>query len=489
VAEAMSNDLLQRLMAAQTDEERSWIVTENLLESLPEDLATALWAMAIPHWFNAEILAALCPELTEQAENLYRRLQEFSFVEMFAERGHNVHELKRNQLLDRLWQENPERFRYLSSKAAEYFANTDKSESQIEWIYHLVIASPVTGIDELKKLGQRWDTTYNRSKLESLVIRLYSHITAMRTTIAVNAEVLYWQGNAKSRLYRLTEALESYDMALALYREIKNNLGEANTLRDIGTILQFLNRHNEAMDRYMMALTIYRNIHSYLGCLGEANTLISIGSVLYFHKLYKEALDRYYTGLDFYRKLGNEIGEANTLLAIGDVLKDINNFTQALERYEESLRIYRKIDSQLGEANALKAMGNALQSLGRYVEALNVFETTLVIYRKIDDPLGQANTLQSISKLQENPLIALECSQAALNIYTQIDHKLSQAQNLVEFTSEIQLKLGQKTEAISSLSRAAKLAEENNYSQIFRIANQKIEEIIRDNRPVKIEDN
>jgi tetratricopeptide (TPR) repeat protein len=482
----MSNDLLQRLMAAQTDEERSWIVTENLLESLPEDLATALWAMAIPHWFNAEILAALCPELTEQAENLYRQLQEFSFVEMFAERGHNVHELTRNQLLDRLWKENPEWFRYLSSKAAAYFANTDKAESQIEWIYHLVIASPVTGMDELKKLGQRWNTTYNRSKLESLVIRLYSHINAMRTTIAVNAEIFYWEGNAKSRLYRLTEALESYDMALALYREVKNSLGEANTLKDIGTILQFLNRHDEVMDRYMMALTIYREIHSYLG---EANTLISIGSFLYFRRLYKEALDRYKMGLGFYRELRNEIGEANTLLAIGDVLKDINNFTQALEIYEESLRIYRKIDSQLGEANALKAMGNALQSLGRYVEALNVFETALVIYRKIDDPLGQANTLQSISKLQENPLIALECSQAALNIYTQIDHKLSQAQNLVEFTSEIQLKLGQKTEAISSLSRAAKLAEENSYSQIFRIANQKIEEIIRDDRPVKIEDN
>jgi len=38
----MINDLLQRLMAAQTDEERSWIATESLLESLPEDVKSAL---------------------------------------------------------------------------------------------------------------------------------------------------------------------------------------------------------------------------------------------------------------------------------------------------------------------------------------------------------------------------------------------------------------------------------------------------------------
>ncbi len=51
----MNNDLLQRLMAAQTDEERSWIATESLLESLPEDVKTALWAVAIPHWFGGVV--------------------------------------------------------------------------------------------------------------------------------------------------------------------------------------------------------------------------------------------------------------------------------------------------------------------------------------------------------------------------------------------------------------------------------------------------
>ena len=55
------------------------IVTENLLESLPDELATALWAVAIPHWFDTDILAALCPELSDRAEELYQQLQDLYY--------------------------------------------------------------------------------------------------------------------------------------------------------------------------------------------------------------------------------------------------------------------------------------------------------------------------------------------------------------------------------------------------------------------------
>ncbi|MFN5857549.1 MAG: hypothetical protein ACK456_16915, partial [Pseudanabaenaceae cyanobacterium] len=76
----MSNSLLERLMAAQTDEERSWIVTESLLISLPSNVATALWAVAIPHWFDAEILAAWCTELSHRADEINQQLQAISCV-------------------------------------------------------------------------------------------------------------------------------------------------------------------------------------------------------------------------------------------------------------------------------------------------------------------------------------------------------------------------------------------------------------------------
>lgn len=177
----MSNNLLQKLMAAQTDEERSWIVTENLLESLPEDVARALWAVAIPHWFDAEILAALCPELANRADQIYQQLQNLSCVEVFPERGHNVHELTRNQLLDHLCKKEPELFYTLSGKALAYFANGNKSEHKIEWIYHSVVVSDsYQELDGILGLLYEWVKGFRRSELLSLFNNLQEQLTSIR---------------------------------------------------------------------------------------------------------------------------------------------------------------------------------------------------------------------------------------------------------------------------------------------------------------------
>ncbi|MEI6429333.1 MAG: tetratricopeptide repeat protein, partial [Pseudanabaena sp. ELA607] len=256
-------------MSAQTDEERSWIVTENLLDSLPEDVKSALWAVAIPHWFDAKILAALCPELVDRAEEIYQQLQKLSCVEVFPDRGHNIHELTRNQLLDRLWQDNRERFRELSRKAASYFTQGHKPEIQIERIYHLVIAEPANENSQLFNLAQSWSNNYRKAEVESLILNLQQHIAANRVTVAVKAEITFWDGKIKFRFYEAKEALERYGSALSFYREIGARLGEANTLKAIGDVLQFLDRRTEALERYEAALSFYREIGARLG---EANT-------------------------------------------------------------------------------------------------------------------------------------------------------------------------------------------------------------------------
>ena len=219
----MNNELLQKLMAAQTDEERSWIVMENLLESLPEEVATALWAVAIPHWFDADILAALCPELADRAEEIYRQLQTISCVEVFPERGHNVHELTRNQLLEHLWQNNPDHFRAFSGKAAEHFKKGDSSKNQIEWIYHLIVVEPNRGRREFLNLSRKWNNNFHRAELESLIINLQQQIAVS----AVQSEI----------------TSQRYDSAIATYlQNILNSVIKASKqhIRRVTLIIKFL---------------------------------------------------------------------------------------------------------------------------------------------------------------------------------------------------------------------------------------------------------
>ena len=117
----MTDNFLQRLQAAATDDERNWLVTENLLNSLPLDLRQMAYAAAIPHWFDTEILAALQPDLKDRAVQLYADLQRLPFVEPFQGRGHNVHELTRRLMLAQLWQTQRNEYVKLSGRAAEYF--------------------------------------------------------------------------------------------------------------------------------------------------------------------------------------------------------------------------------------------------------------------------------------------------------------------------------------------------------------------------------
>lgn len=81
------HDLLARLQAAETAEERGWLVTQALLDSLPPDLRRAAWAAAVPHWFDAGILAALLERPAADCASLYVELQNLSFVEPFEARG------------------------------------------------------------------------------------------------------------------------------------------------------------------------------------------------------------------------------------------------------------------------------------------------------------------------------------------------------------------------------------------------------------------
>ena len=136
----MNSGLLARLMAADPAE-RQWLLLESVLESLSVQVRQSVWAVAVPHWFDDRILAALCPELAMQAAEIYQALQALSFVEVFEGKGHNIHEATRSLLLDRLWTDRPDEFKLISARAAEYFENDESSAA--EWLYHKAVGGAI----------------------------------------------------------------------------------------------------------------------------------------------------------------------------------------------------------------------------------------------------------------------------------------------------------------------------------------------------------
>jgi tetratricopeptide (TPR) repeat protein len=452
----MNENLLAKLTAAKSDTERTWIITENLLNSLPPDLASLAWAGAIPHWFTPEILAALRPELQPQITELYEELIKLSFVEEFPDRGYNIHELTRKLMLEHFWREKREEFITLSKKAAEYFANREQPEQQIERIYHLLVVDTEWQNSELFNLAQDWTNDFRRSELESLFQHLWEQVLANRVSTPALAEIYLLSGDFKFRFYQSAAALQDYEQALSLYRDVGSRLGEAYTLRAIGDVLQFQKQNNQALENYQQALSLYRDVGSRLG---EANTLRAIGDVLQFQKQNNQALENYQQALSLFRDVGDRLGEANTLTAIGDVLQFQDQNNQALENYQQALSLFRDVGDRLGEANTLTAIGDVLQFQKQNNQALENYQQALSLYRDVGSRLGEANTLKAIGdvlQFQKQNNQALENYQQALSLFRDVGSRLGEANTLRAIGDVLQFQK-QNNQALENYRQALSL--------------------------------
>ncbi len=494
----MSMDYLARLVAAQSVQERTWIVTESLLETLPADLRSMVWAAAIPHWFDENILAALRPELAEHAARLYAELQTLSFVEVFQGRGFNLHELTRKALLEHLWNENQDEFRALSQRAADYFTQDETTERRIESIYHRVIANPKDGAQEFWEQGAEWNDSFNYAELNALSESVLEHVRERELTGRAKGLAFFFRGLEEQRVYHQAEALGALQEALQNV-ESDSQL-RANALKATGDVLQFLDKRDEALARYDEALQLFRAVGSRLG---EANALSATGDVLQFLKKNDEALARYDEALHLFRAVGDRLGEANTLAAQGQLfLRDngeradellaqaIDLFTQIGDRYSVPAQIgnygwallrlnqaeraqpyfARAAEQfeQIGmkefavqcramvqniQAAMVLAHANSLSDKKDYAQAVIEYQRVVEIMPSIEAWNGLGNTLESLERYDE----AFDAYSHALAL--ELD-----APYLIRNRANVLLNLNRLEEAERDIARAVELDADNFYT-------------------------
>ena len=182
----MNSDFLNRLAAAQTSDERSWLVTEMRLAGLTEDLRSIVWAAAIVHWFDAEILAVLRPEWGDRIGILYEEVSQLSFVEALEDQQYKLHDLTRRLMLENLWSENREEFQLLSLRAAQYFSTkSEEPRDQIEATYHWMDGREEEGISRFSRLVENWRSNFQDSALQSLFQVLDELIHSQRASAAI----------------------------------------------------------------------------------------------------------------------------------------------------------------------------------------------------------------------------------------------------------------------------------------------------------------
>jgi len=428
VSQDALTQLLAQLQAAQSDEEREWLVMQLSLANMAAPLRQAVWAAAIPHWFDAGFLAALLDEEDEQAYELYQALQVPSFVEPFPGRGYNLHERSRALLLQKLWGEERERYRELSRRAAAYCARQDQADTgwRVETVYHLLVADPDRGADQLQSTGWEWhdppnfayDKVETLARLarehgdagrlgarglgwtrfwEALLDYYYSRFPAARlkflqietdpqTDPAMAAVVAFRLGNVHRMLAEYADARARYEQALSLYLEIGDRRGAANCIRALGDVYLRLPEYADARARYEQALPLFREIGDRRGA---ANCILRLGEVHLKLDENADARARYEQALPLFREIGDRLGEANCIAGLADLDRQDERWAAAGEKYRQALACYREIGAAFTEALALQRLGHTAKGAGDPAQARAHYRAALDIFTRIASPVAE----------------------------------------------------------------------------------------------------
>ncbi len=244
------------------------------------------------------------------------------------------------------------------------------------------------------------------------------------------ADQLLEQGRQQYQMSQYQAALQSWQEALRIYREIGDRQGETASLGNLGVVCRNLGQYDKAIEFLQQALTIAREISNHQK---EANALNNLAIVHYLLGQYYKAIEYYQQSLNIFQEIGNRQGETNALNNLANTYRTLGQHNKAIELLKESLSIAQDIGSRQGEANAFGSIGLIYYGLGQYDKAIKFQHQYLVIAQEIGDRQGESNSLGNLGlayfKLGEYDK-AIESHQQSLAIEQDIGNPEGEAASL-----------------------------------------------------------
>ncbi|GAB4454049.1 MAG: hypothetical protein OHK0041_18250 [Anaerolineales bacterium] len=115
---------------------------------------------------------------------------------------------------------------------------------------------------------------------------------------------------------------------------------EANVRKAIGDVQQFRKEIDAALESYNAALSLFRQVGDKLG---EANTYLSLGGLKRAKKDFSGAREDFQNALEMYKKIGDNYSQARALYRLGDIFSDEGRYGEAIEQYEQAALLWNAI--------------------------------------------------------------------------------------------------------------------------------------------------
>lgn len=205
-------------------------------------------------------------------------------------------------------------------------------------------------------------------------------------------------GFAYERLGLWQQAIDYYQESLAVAGKAPKWI-EAAILLNIGDLYSKLNDSSRALENYEKALILLREIKNQGA---EANVLAHIGAVHISLNNLPEALKYLEQARQILETLNIADIQAYTLLGIGEVFRRQGKLVEALRHFEGARKVAETVADRQQESDSHQKLGETHQALGDWSRAQDNYDKALALRLRLEDKLGEATTLYHIAGLKRD---------------------------------------------------------------------------------------
>jgi CHAT domain-containing protein/tetratricopeptide (TPR) repeat protein len=274
------------------------------------------------------------------------------------------------------------------------------------------------------------------------------------------ADRLLQQGLQQFQISQFQAALQSWQQALIIYREIKDRQSEGIALGSLGVAYQSLGDYAKAIEYEQQWLAIAREIKDRQS---EGKALGNLGNAYRNLGDYAKAIEYQQQWLAIAREIKDRQSEGMALNNLGNAYNFLGNYAKAIEYQEQSLAIAREIKDRQSEGIALGSLGNAYRNLGDYdAKAIEYQQQWLAIAREIKDRQSEGMALNNLGNAYRklgDYAKAIEYQQQWLAIAREIKDRQSEGIALEELGRAYQ-SLGDYAKAIEYEKQGLVIARE-----------------------------
>ena len=218
-------------------------------------------------------------------------------------------------------------------------------------------------------------------------------LAQQRDDAPLAAEITQVLGQTLAQQRQFEAAERAYQSALAQFRHLGNQRGEANTLFYLGDVELDLRNFAQAETYYQQCLTIDQALGN---DYNTASTYHQLGRVAEEQRRFEDAIAFYQKALDLTEAAGDTYEAAKTYHQLGNVAEAQRRFEDAIAFYQKASEINEAAGDSYGAAKTYHQLGRVAEEQRRFEDAIAFYHKALELTEAAGDTYGAAITYHQL---------------------------------------------------------------------------------------------